>query len=114
MTERATDGARAFRNAVLIFGVGMVVALVWMGMDAAQRRRGVQRSEGVRAALVRATGLADPFLSSSSRWLRYPSLAEPAAAHLDAPDGIDVDPGGMAIGGYTGPREPGRLGRARP
>ena len=70
--------------------------LGWMLLDAAHRRgRGDARAD---RALVQATGLADLALSSSVRWLRHPSQAEPAAAFSDGPAALDVDPAGALLG----------------
>ena len=49
------------------------------------------------AAFVQRTGSADLALSSTSRWLRHPSLAEPGAACQDGPPCIDTEPAGMAF-----------------
>ena len=51
-----------------------------------------------RDAIVRILGTADLFLSSSSRWIRHPSLSEPGAAFQELPAGMDVDPAGGVIG----------------
>jgi hypothetical protein len=88
-------------------GRGWAVALVLVSLlslamlfDARRRRENVDRSEV--AAWIHATGDADLFLSSGSRWLRHPHTTEPNAASADAPDGLDVDPAGMAVAGYDG------------
>jgi hypothetical protein len=46
---------------------------------------------------VRRTGSSELALSSTSRWLRHPALAEPGAACQDQPPCLDVDPAGLAI-----------------
>ncbi|GAB4208627.1 MAG: hypothetical protein OHK0013_27260 [Sandaracinaceae bacterium] len=48
-------------------------------------------------AFVRRTGSSELALSSTSRWLRHPALAEPGAACQDQPPCLDVDPAGLAI-----------------
>ena len=48
-------------------------------------------------AFVRRTGSSELALSSTSRWLRHPGLAEPGAACQDQPPCLDTDPGGLAI-----------------
>ncbi len=58
---------------------------------------------GSMARVAEITGLSDLALSSSSRWLRHPSLAEPSAAAWDAPLGLDVDPAGATIRGPEAP-----------
>ena len=80
--------------------LGVVLALLGLtlaatGADARTRDHAADRAQMVQIA--RATGLSDLALSSSSRWLRHPSLAEPNAASWDAPVGLDVDPAGAAI-----------------
>jgi len=62
----------------------------------ANRRRGAIDSQAI-GSFVRRTGSADLALSSTSRWLRHPSLAEPGAACQDGPPCIDTEPAGMAI-----------------
>ncbi len=49
------------------------------------------------ARLTTWLGSADLALSSSSRWLRHPSLVEPGAAAADGPAALDVDPAGTWI-----------------
>ena len=85
-----TSRLRALTAAILVALAGLVVI-------ALHARRLAQRAEDRRAAnlaLVDATGLGDLALSSSARWLRHPSQAEPAAAVQDVPAGLDVDPAG--------------------
>lgn len=92
------------------WGAAVVIVAVLLGamsIDARRRRAGLDLDEA-RAA-IRATGDADLFLSSGSRWLRHPRTTEPSAASADAPDGLDVDPAGMAIAGYDGAPEGPRL-----
>jgi hypothetical protein len=79
--------------ALAAIGVGLGLAL---GVAALVAHRTGPPSAAT-LALVDASGLFDPFLSSSSRWLRHPSVTERAAALADAPDGLDLDPAGLAI-----------------
>ena len=79
---------------VLVLAVG----LWWVGVDAAERRVDRAARQGEREATVRLLGTADLFLSSSSRWIRHPSLSEPGAAFHELPAGLDVDPAGGVIG----------------
>lgn len=81
----------------LIVVVPFALALALVCIDAAHRRSASESAWAAQRRIAAATGLTDPFLSSGSRWLRHPSLAEPGAASADAPDGLDVDPGGLAI-----------------
>jgi len=61
---------------------------------AAARLPGAERERG---ALVRLAGVPELAVSSSSRWLRHPSLSEPGAPFADAPAMLDTDPAGAAI-----------------
>lgn len=73
-------------------------ALLWVGHDAANRRDERASRQDEREAIVRLLGTADLFLSSSSRWIRHPSLSEPGAAFQETPAGLDVDSAGGVIG----------------
>lgn len=64
--------------------------------DAALRRDG--RDDARQDAVVALVGMSDLALSSSARWLRHPSQAEPGAAFSDLPASLDVDPAGAWIG----------------
>lgn len=55
------------------------------------------RAQESRRALAGRLGWADLALSSDARWLRHPSLSEPAAALQDAPGALDLDPAGALI-----------------
>ena len=72
--------------------------LLWVGSDAEERRAIRATRQGEREATVRLLGTADLFLSSSSRWIRHPSLSEPGAAFQELPAGLDLDPAGGVIG----------------
>jgi len=87
---------REFCWATLV--IALAAGLLWVGDDAADRRveRSVRQDE--REAGVRLLGTADLFLSSSSRWIRHPSITEPGAAFQEYPAGLDVDPAGGVIG----------------
>lgn len=77
---------------LLAFGV------FWMLADAHVRRAAqLDRSLQVQSA-IRLLGVADLVLSSSSRWLRHPSVSEPGAPFADGPAILDNDPAGAAIG----------------
>ena len=75
----------------LTLGLGTLAAL----FDAHTRASSMD-SQAI-AAFVQRTGSADLALSSTSRWLRHPSLAEPGAACQDGPPCIDTEPAGMAL-----------------
>ncbi len=88
---------RARRERIFIAAlVGVALALTLVTLDARTRSQSASLARMTR--VVRTTGLSDLALSSSSRWLRTPSLAEPNAALWDAPLGLDVDPAGASIG----------------
>ena len=90
--------ARLLLSAALfaLIGVGLVV-------DASFRRAEWMRARPARVARVTELGFADLALSSSSRWLRHPSLVERAAAVADAPTSLDTDP---AVGLLPPPSTP--------
>ena len=87
MTSRFT----ALALALLTLGLATLAAL----FDA--HTRATSMDSRAIAAFVRRTGSADLALSSTSRWLRHPSLAEPGAACQDGPPCIDTEPAGMAF-----------------
>jgi len=74
------------------------VALAAILVDAGRRRAARREEALMQAAVVDVAGVADLALSSSSRWLRHPSQAEPGAATSDLPSSLDVDPAGALIG----------------
>ena len=89
---------RRRRERALLALLGLAaLAIGAIALDASARGRVAETLEMAR--ITRATGLSDLALSSSSRWLRHPSLAEPGAATWDAPLGLDVDPAGATIPG---------------
>ena len=77
----------------------LVATLFWVETDASRRRIARAARQGEREASVRLLGTADLFLSSSSRWIRHPSLSEPGAAFQESPAGLDVDPAGVTLFG---------------
>jgi hypothetical protein len=89
---RFVPGRRARR--ALVVATVLLSALLGVLLDARLR---ATRSERL-AAVARLTGLPDLALSSSARWLRHPSQAEPGAPFSDVPAGLDVDPAGALIG----------------
>ena len=78
-------------------GVLLALALLIVAAAAALERRADAEHVAARVSLVAWLGTADLALSSSSRWLRHPSQAEPGAASADMPAGLDVDPAGASI-----------------
>jgi hypothetical protein len=81
--------------------VGVAFAALALGAvlaDAARRRSARERESGRHDAIVTLVGTSELALSSSARWLRHPSQAEPGAAFSDLPASLDVDPAGAWIG----------------
>lgn len=70
------------------------LALGALLLDAARLRR---VRDGDAVAATRLLGLSDLALSSSARWLRHPTQAEPAAANADQPFPFDVEPAGGVL-----------------
>ena len=92
---------RRLGGAAALGGGGALAALlVAMLAHAATLRTAAHApdAERARAAIVELVGAPDLAVSSSSRWLRHPSLSEPGAAFTDAPCVLDTDPAGAAIG----------------
>jgi len=83
-------------RAAALTGLALFVALGAVLVDAARRR--AARDGARHEAIVALVGTSDLALSSSVRWLRHPSLSEPAAAFSDLPASLDVDPAGAWIG----------------
>ncbi len=83
--------ARAFGLALLALSIALASILI----DASRRR--AARDPKMDAA-VEITGVPDLALSSSARWLRHPSQAEPGAPFADSPASLDTDPAGAWIG----------------
>lgn len=94
----------------------LLAGAVAMLVDAQVRRAEQQARNPEVQSVVRLLGVADLALSSSSRWLRHPSIAEPGAPFADGPAILDNDPAGAAI---SPPRaapatgEPNTSGRGR-
>jgi hypothetical protein len=76
----------------------LVAVATWMLVDATLRRSAQRERAPHVQSIVRLLGLADLALSSSSRWLRHPSITEPGAAFADGPAILDNDPAGAVIG----------------
>lgn len=84
------------RFTALALGVSLfALAITAVAFDAHQRS--ASRDDEALRTFVQRTGSADLALSSTSRWLRHPSLAEPGAACQDGPPCIDTEPAGMAL-----------------
>ena len=76
----------------------LAAGMLWMLGDAAGQRAARQERDPQVQAIVRLLGVADLALSSSSRWLRHPSITEPGAPFADSPAILDNDPAGAMIG----------------
>lgn len=81
--------------------------LLLAGADAWRRNANHAERARMHGVLTQLTGSSDLALSSSSRWLRNPTLVEPAAAAADAPAILDTDPAGALI-----PPDPTVLGQS--
>jgi hypothetical protein len=80
---------RAVASALAVLALA-VLAAAW---DARARRPDTRAVD----AFVSRTGSSELALSTTSRWLRHPSSAEPGAACQDQPPCLDTDPAGLAI-----------------
>jgi hypothetical protein len=76
----------------------LAAGMTWMLADAGARRTAQWQRGPEVESIVRLLGVADLALSSSSRWLRHPSVTEPGAAFADGPAILDNDPAGAVIG----------------
>jgi hypothetical protein len=93
--RRSYVPGRRVRALAILFAVGCIVLASIARRGPARETDARRRS--MRVAVTRVVGTADLALSSSSRWLRHPSQAEPGAAFADAPASFDPDPAGAAI-----------------
>ena len=94
---------RTLLIAVLVFDA---IAVAYAAVDTRARQGARERSLEARLALAEVIGSPDLALSSSSRWLRHPSLSEPSAAFADGPATFDTDPGGAFVPPRVPPGEP--------
>ena len=88
------------RRRLRSLGVALALAAIALGalaVDARMRTSAGREAEERSAAIVRATGLSELALSTTSSWLRHPTLAAPSAGASEAPLGLDVDPAGAVI-----------------
>jgi hypothetical protein len=97
-----TPMSRAIRMRTIhwhLVWTGLLLAgVVGMLVDAQFRRAAQAARQPEVQSVVRLLGVADLALSSSSRWLRHPSITEPGAPFADGPAILDNDPAGAAIG----------------
>lgn len=97
--RRPAATGRAVAIGAFAAGVTLLVLLIVMLADAHRLRAAANAPDALRdrAAIVRLAGVTDLAVSSSSRWLRHPSVSEPGAAFSDAPAMFDADPAGAAV-----------------
>ncbi|MBX3250609.1 MAG: hypothetical protein KF901_25755 [Myxococcales bacterium] len=95
--SRSFQPGRRLRAFIAAIGA---LALLSAGVvaDAATRRGVAAAALDARRAAVRGVGLGDLALSSSARWIRHPTQAEPGAPFQDLPSTFDVDPAGAVVG----------------
>lgn len=74
-----------------------LVVIAGLGADAAHRRAAARLQQPAIDALAVRLPTSDLALSGGARWLRAPSLEEPAAAFQDGPAVPDPDPAGGAM-----------------
>ena len=86
------------RRLRVALGVALLLGAAIAGILVDASSRAAARDDARQRAAVRLVGLPDLVLSSSSRWLRHPSQAEPGAALSDLPSGLDTNPAGALIG----------------
>ncbi len=77
--------------------LGALVLSIALGLDARSRVAEGRAVTEASARVVRATGLPELVLSTTSSWLRHPALSPPSAGAADAPVGLDVDPAGASV-----------------
>jgi hypothetical protein len=68
--------------------------LAWVAVDASHREQAAARETAARLAVAARLPSSDLALSGGARWLRTPSLVEPAAPFDLGPAMLDPDPGG--------------------
>lgn len=81
---------RALASALALLALGVVATAIHAHARVSGDPRAID-------AFVARTGSSELALSTTSRWLRHPSSAEPGAACQDQPPCLDVDPAGLAI-----------------
>ena len=89
------DGRAKLLAIALIASPLVVIAI--LGADASMRRANARLQQPAVDALAVRLPTSDLALSGGARWLRAPSLEEPAAAFQDGPAVPDPDPAGGAM-----------------
>jgi hypothetical protein len=74
-----------------------VLVIAGLSADASMRRAQAKAQQPAIDALAARLPTSDLALSGGARWLRAPSLEEPAAAFQDGPAMPDPDPAGGAM-----------------
>lgn len=90
-----TDATRSKVALSCLVSPAFVVAV--LACDATARRRAAQAEQPAVSAVAVRLPTSDLALSGGARWLRAPSLEEPAAAFADGPALPDPDPAGGAM-----------------
>jgi hypothetical protein len=93
VSERVTPRLPIAACAALL----LAAMLTGVALHAAHLRQEGAAARRERIALAGVLGVADLAVSSHARWLRHPSMSEPAAAFADAAGALDVDPAGAWI-----------------
>ena len=77
--------------------VSPVLVIAGLSVDASARRSRARDQQPAIDVLAARLPTSDLALSGGARWLRAPSLEEPAAAFQDGPAIPDPDPAGGAM-----------------
>jgi hypothetical protein len=78
----------------IALGLVLPVSIAAIAIDASARRARRAREQGAIDAIARRLPSSDLALAGGARWLRAPSMEEPAAAFADGPALPDPDPAG--------------------
>lgn len=95
---QASSARRRVALVVVVLGAALIASLV----HARVRRAARGRDQGAIDAVATRVPSSDLALSGGARWLRFPSMEEPAAAFADGIALPDPDPAG---GVMAPPRE---------
>jgi len=90
------NDSRAKRVALGLLASPILVIAV-ISFDASRRRAESRAAQPAVDAVAVRLPTSDLALSGGARWLRAPSLEEPAAAFADGPAQPDPDPAGGAM-----------------
>ena len=85
-------------RAIALIGIASpVLVIAVLSIDARARRASRRAEEPALATVAVRLPTSDLALSGGARWLRAPSIEEPAAAFADGPALPDPDPAGGAM-----------------